>query len=320
MLVSIAIRAFRRRWLHEAMASVLAQTYPHLELVIYDDAGDLEDVAASFADARVRYVRAATHLGASGRFAAAVAYCRGECIGLLDDDDRYEPTFVERLLQVLVDDSGAGIAFCRTTFDVDGALRTPLDGRPAGVVHDAARRMLAERWTVSTSHMLMRRTALEGSWRDQAMPDGVSPDMFVNVRVAIAGWRHVLVDAPLVVCRWHAAQLSRTNEALDLPIATLRALRIDDPALSEARNRTLARACLVRGVSRVAAGLRSAALEDCRAAADAAPWAWRLPRHVLAGLASSGLVGSVVTRAALRLMPRGQHRTKPPGTIVPISR
>lgn len=320
MLVSIAIRAFRRRWLHEAMASVLTQTYPHLELVIYDDAGDLEDVAASFGDARVRYVRAATRLGASGRFSAAVAECRGEFIAVLDDDDYYAPEFVERLLAALTAEPGAGIAFCRTTFDVESELSTPSDGRPEGVMRDAARRMLAERWTVSTSHMLMRRTALEGACRDRAIPDGVSPDMFVNLRVALAGWWHVLVDARLVVCRWHADQLSRTHEALDLPIATLKALWIDDALLSEERNRALARACLVRGVSRVAAGLRPAALEDCRAAADAAPSAWRLPRRVLALLASSGLVGSVVTRAALRLMPRGQHRTKPPGTIVPISR
>ncbi len=314
-LVSIAIRAFRRRWLHEAIASVLAQTHQHLELVIYDDAGDLEDVAASFADARLRYVRAVTRLGASGRFSAAVAHCRGEFIGLLDDDDRYERTFVQRLLQALVDDPGAGIAFCRTTFDVEGELRTPTDGRPAGVMRDAARRMLAERWTVSTSHMLMRRTALERAWRDQAMPDGVSPDMFVNFRVAFAGWWHVLVDAPLVACRWHGAQLSRTKEALDLPIATLTALRIDDAAFSEQRNRVLARAYLVRGVARVASGDRRASLADCRAAADASPAAWRLPRGALALAASSGAVGSHVIRVALRLMPRGAHRTRPPRSI-----
>lgn len=315
MLVSIAIRAFRRRWLHEAIASVLEQTHHQLDLVIYDDAGDLEDVAASFGDARVRYVRAATRLGASGRFSAAVAECRGEFIGLLDDDDYYAPELVERLLAALTAEPGAGIAFCRTTFDVEGELSTPSDGRPEGVMRDAARRMLAERWTVSTSHLLMRRTALERAWRDQAMPDGVSPDMFVNLRVALAGWWHVIVDAPLVVSRWHAAQLSRTNEALDLPIATLIALRVDDSGLDELRNRALAHAYLARGLTRIASGERRAALEDCAAAANASPAAWGLTRRLLALAASSGPAGSIATRGALVLMPRGQHRTGPPRAI-----
>lgn len=39
--VSIAIRAYRRRWLGEAIASVLGQTYRDLELVVYDDAGEI---------------------------------------------------------------------------------------------------------------------------------------------------------------------------------------------------------------------------------------------------------------------------------------
>ena len=54
-MVSIAIRAFRRRWLAEAIASVLAQTHRDLELVVYDDAGDLEELAMSTRDPRVRY-------------------------------------------------------------------------------------------------------------------------------------------------------------------------------------------------------------------------------------------------------------------------
>lgn len=315
-LVSIAIRAFRRRWLHEAIASVLTQTYQHLELVIFDDAGDLEDVAASFADARVRYVRAVTRLGASGRFSAAVAECRGEFIGLLDDDDRYERTFVERLLRELLDDPDAGIAFCRTTYDYRGRLFTPRDSRPSGRIPNAAYRMLAERWTVSPSHMLIRRNALDAAWRDQAMPDGVSPDLFVNMRVALAGWHHVLSPWALCVYRWHDEQLSRRGpSATDLPIATLKALRVDDGPLGALRNRALARAYLARGVARVAAGDRRASLEDCRAAAHASPRSWRLPRHLLTLAAWSGVAGSRLTRGVLTLMPRGHHRTRPPRSI-----
>ncbi len=99
--VSIAIRAFRRRWLAEAIASVLGQTHRDLELVIYDDAGDLEALATATGDPRVRYHRAEERRTASGRFTAAVALCRGEYIGILDDDDAYAPDFVAALVQAL---------------------------------------------------------------------------------------------------------------------------------------------------------------------------------------------------------------------------
>ena len=79
--VSIAIRAFRRRWLAEAIASVLAQTYRDLELVIYDDAGDLEALASATRDPRVRYHCADAPRSASGRFQAAVGLCRGDYVG-----------------------------------------------------------------------------------------------------------------------------------------------------------------------------------------------------------------------------------------------
>ena len=40
-IFSIAIRAYRSRWLSEAIESVLAQTYDDLELIVYDDAGEI---------------------------------------------------------------------------------------------------------------------------------------------------------------------------------------------------------------------------------------------------------------------------------------
>lgn len=65
--VSIAIRAHRREWLDDAIASVLAQTHRDLELVIYNDTGTLESVATRTRDARIRYCRGNANLQASGR-------------------------------------------------------------------------------------------------------------------------------------------------------------------------------------------------------------------------------------------------------------
>jgi glycosyltransferase involved in cell wall biosynthesis len=314
--VSIAIRAFRRRWLSEAIASVLAQTYRDLELVIYDDAGDLEPLASAAGDPRVRYHRAEEPRTASGRFAAAVALCRAAYVGVLDDDDAYAPGFVAALAAALDADPRAGVAFCRTTWEADGVRVAPADPRPPGVQAGIAATMLRDGWTVSPSHMLFRRAAWDAALRDQPMPPGVAPDVFLNLRVALAGWAHVLVDAPLVVLRWHPEQLSRRfPAAADVGVATWRTIVLADPRLAALRDRRLARALLARGLDALRAGQVEDALADLAAARDASPSAWILERRVLAGAAACGGLGVLAARAWSAASSRGRARRRPPLAI-----
>jgi glycosyltransferase involved in cell wall biosynthesis len=264
--VSIAIRAYRRRWLGEAIDSVLRQSWRDLELVIYDDAGDLDDVAASFDDARIRYVRAATKLQASGRFAAAVALCRGRYVGVLDDDDRYEPAFVERLAAALDADPRAGVAFCREVW-LGGSQ--PVAAWPA------------------PSAMLLRRAALDAI----DMPDGVAPDFFLHESLRRSGWTQVRVDEPLVVRRSHRDRIANSLAGADYALATCVALGIEGPEL--------ARRHVVRAVWHLAAGRRAEALADLRAARGGG---WM--RNAVSAAAHVPLIGRAAARLALRLRRR----------------
>jgi glycosyltransferase involved in cell wall biosynthesis len=314
--VSIAIRAWRRDWLREAVASVLAQTHRDLELVICDPAGTLEDVARDARDDRIRYCRPPLCDNASARFRSAVALCRGRYIGVLDDDDRYEPVFVARLVDALENDAECGVAFCRTTWECGGRRTAPADARPEGRQPDIASDMLARGWTVSPSHMLVRRTALDAAERAQAMPDGVAPDTFLNLTIALAGWRHVLVDARLVVCRWHDGQLSRKFPGgPDTAVATWRALDLQDPRLAALRDRRLAGALLVRSVLRLRAGQAVGAREDLREAARACPTAWPRQRRLLELAAAAGPLGRTAAAAWLAWSPRSRRRRRPPDAI-----
>ncbi len=313
--VSVAIRAYRRRWLDAAVGSVLAQRYADLELVLYDDEGSLGDVAAA-ADPRVHYVRAPAKYGASGRFLAAVAACRGEYIGLLDDDDEYRPEFVERLAAVLDGDAAAGIAFCRSTFEWRGRLSSPIDRRPAGRIPAAAHAMLRAGWTVSPSHMLIRRSALDAALRVRPMPDGVAPDMWVNLSVALAGWHHVLVDAPLVVYRWHEGQLSRQGiPSSDVGIASLEQFPMAGTGLEELRDRQLARALVIRALYHLASGHVKACRADLRRARAVWPDGFRRERRALEAAAALGPAGSSAARAWLAWSPAGRRRQRPPESI-----
>ena len=303
--VSIAIRAYRRRWLADSIASVLGQTYRDLELVVYDDAGDLEPVVREFDDPRVRYVRAERRTGASGRFRAAVAACRGRYIGVLDDDDFYEPEFVARLAAALDADPEAGIAFCRIVWDADGVRHPTRNGQPPGRQPDAARALISEAWRVQPSRMLIRRTALEDGERRQPMPEDVSADFFVNVRTAVAGWHHVLVDEVLVVCRTHAGQMTndaRTAHARGL--ASVAALKLDDPELDRVRRAHYAWLLVRRSLFELTTGDRRAARTGLHEAAATdpavAPHARRLLMLVTA-IPGAGAAARLANRVRLGL-------------------
>ena len=314
--VSIAIRAYRRRWLAEAIASVLNQTWRDLELVIYDDAGDLEDVASAFGDGRIRYHRATERLGASGRFLAALALARGRYLGLLDDDDRYEATFVERLVEVLEQERDVGVAFCRTTWEANGTRYCPTDPRPAGRQRDTAADIIAYGRIMSPSLMLMRRAAFDAAQRAQPMPDGVAPDVFINVRIALAGWQHWLVDEQLAILRWHADQLSRRGlPSRDVAVATWNALRVGDSRLAALQRQQLARAHLLRGITRVHAGDGAGALADVSAAATVSPSLWPLGRTLLASAARAGSIGRAACVGLLSLPRFNRLRTYPPPAV-----
>lgn len=297
-VVSVAIRAFRRNFLGEAIKSVLRQTHTDFELIIYDDAGDLEDVAAAFADPRIRYYRAARRTGPSGRFNAAVAFCQGQFIAVLDDDDRYEARFLERMISALERNPDAGAAFCRAAW-APGAPRRPPPPDAGGV----SRHEAPSRWRASPSTLLLRRTALQAADAIQPMPDDVAPDIFVNFRIAAAGWSHVLVDEILVERTWHASQLSRAGvAALDLAVTSYQRLHLEDAATDAIRRRALAAYHVARATHWLEAGRRDLARSDIRAAGvtDAASQRFRrLFLKVAAGSPGFG-PGTVRLARALR--------------------
>jgi glycosyltransferase involved in cell wall biosynthesis len=99
----------RAAYLQRAIASVLAQSYDDLELVVVDD-GSTDDTPAAvepFLD-RVRYVRR-PHEGKAASRNAAVQLAQGELIAFCDSDDCWHPDRIERQLRVLEQRPDAGM-------------------------------------------------------------------------------------------------------------------------------------------------------------------------------------------------------------------
>jgi len=81
------------KYLCEMIDSVLAQTYPHWELILADASEDdsVKRIATSYMDERIRYISLEENLGIAQNTNHALRYATGEYIGLLDHDDLLTP-------------------------------------------------------------------------------------------------------------------------------------------------------------------------------------------------------------------------------------
>ena len=97
MKFSITIPTFKKRFLHEAIQSVIDQTYQDWELIIVDDCSpeDIKSVVNPFlSDTRIRYYRNEKNCGAANvvdNWNICLSYCTGDYVICIGDDDRLLP-------------------------------------------------------------------------------------------------------------------------------------------------------------------------------------------------------------------------------------
>lgn len=100
--VSVLIRTTGRTELHEALASVAAQTYPNLEILIVDAAAKgLVDADLKAGTVPVRILESDCALGRSAAANRLLAACTGDYALFLDDDDWLLPGHVSALCSAL---------------------------------------------------------------------------------------------------------------------------------------------------------------------------------------------------------------------------
>ncbi|SMF58944.1 Glycosyltransferase involved in cell wall bisynthesis [Tistlia consotensis] len=160
-LVSIIIPTYNRvRVVEQAVASALAQSYPHKEVVVVDDGssdGTLGRLEA-LDEPRLRLLSSPCNGGAARARNLGIAASRGGYVAFLDSDDRWEPWKLEA--QVARFEQGPpelGLVYCgrRVTLPGGGELeiRPRLRGR---VFEELVRRNLVPLPTV-----MVRRSVLD---------------------------------------------------------------------------------------------------------------------------------------------------------------
>jgi|GEM_PF-1276115 len=100
--VNVATRD-RPELLRLAIGSVLAQSYPRLELVVVNDSDDEETgrLLASIDDPRLRVVRTRARHGGAAAFNAGLDASTGDVIALLDDDNLMHPHWLRSIVWAL---------------------------------------------------------------------------------------------------------------------------------------------------------------------------------------------------------------------------
>lgn len=99
-LVSIVMPSYNtQQYISESIESVLAQTYPHWELIIVDDCStdDTESAVGKYLqDERIRFLKNEKNSGAAISRNYALREAKGKWIAFLDSDDTWEPTKLEK--------------------------------------------------------------------------------------------------------------------------------------------------------------------------------------------------------------------------------
>ena len=98
--VSVVLAVFNgARTIREAVESVLAQTFRDFELLIWNDGStdDTASIVSTYSDPRIVMMGGAENIGPGFARDAAINVARGKWIALIDADDAWLPTRLERL-------------------------------------------------------------------------------------------------------------------------------------------------------------------------------------------------------------------------------
>jgi glycosyltransferase involved in cell wall biosynthesis len=195
--VTVALTTWNRAHLvGHAIASVLAQTFEDIEILVVDDGSTdaTPQVLGRIDDRRLRVIRLDRNGGISRTRNTAIALARGEWLAFLADDNEWAPDYLSRLLALAASRPGADVVYCRA-WRRDGRLGN--DGAMPEVIREGrVFRHLLRGWMPVISCALLRRSALrEVGGLDEELKASEDHDLWLRLalRTDFAGTPDVLV-------------------------------------------------------------------------------------------------------------------------------
>lgn len=182
-LISVIIPVFKRPdYLHQALDSVLAQTYPRLEIIIVDDGSGDECVSQYCLPDGVTLLRHSETRGPGAARNTGFAASSGEYIAWLDSDDAWLPGKLSAQMELLRKSPDACLAYCRAT-QVDETLAPRAEQlHPRIATRNPLRSVAMANCIQAPSCVLARRAAVEKSGGfDVTLKGSEDWDLWINL-------------------------------------------------------------------------------------------------------------------------------------------
>jgi len=122
-LVSVIIPAYNvEKYIEEAINSVLAQTYLNIEIIVVDDGSvdSTKKVIDNYLKKNQIIYLFQDNRGLSGARNTGIKVARGEYVALLDADDLFFPTKIEKQVLFLESNKDCDFCYCDVDFFIDG--------------------------------------------------------------------------------------------------------------------------------------------------------------------------------------------------------
>jgi glycosyltransferase involved in cell wall biosynthesis len=206
------------RFLEEALASLLAQTFADFELIICDNASTdgTAEICRNYVarDRRLRYFRNVTNIGFARNFNRVFALRKGDYFKWASADDLCEAELLAHCLEVLETDSSAVLAYPKTRFiDATGKILEITDpgwDLQSLRTHERLRYVIPAAHWVNPFYGLIRGNALS---KTQLMPNYPGGDYHLLAELSLQG-KFVEIPQYLFHRRIHAEASSQNASTL----------------------------------------------------------------------------------------------------------
>lgn len=208
--VSVVITTYNQvRYIAATIASVLAQTYGDLEIILVDD-GSTDGTEAALAPyrGRLRYVRQRNRGVAAARN-IGIRHARGRMLALLDGDDLWQPDKLQRQVEAADSRPGSGLIVTDgIEFGPDGIIRESLFNPSIVPLFEGAdtltlrcyERLIRQNLITTTSQVMVPRAGIDRvGLSDERF--AVSSDWDLYLRIA-AEFEVTFLKAKLVRYRY----------------------------------------------------------------------------------------------------------------------
>lgn len=174
-LVSVIMPTYNRASLiGAAIESVLAQTYPHFELIVIDNFSDddTERVVLAYAarDARVKYFKFANHGLVAASRNAGMRAAGGKYLAFLDSDDAWLPAKLARQVAFLESHPLVFLLYSRFHISKDGIITGVGPRRFALARGRAFKQLFLSDNVIGSLTVMMRREGLGAPYLFRAEP------------------------------------------------------------------------------------------------------------------------------------------------------